>query len=147
MIDTVSRRGLTLWEVLVSICIGLVLLSATSITTYRFLQNRQLETVNNNLVSYLRTAEARALQSEGNTSHGVSLTSGKLTMFRGTSYSARTVAYDVIWTFPSYITYSGISEVVFAKQTGVPSASGTITITNGIKSDTVTIYSTGAISR
>jgi prepilin-type N-terminal cleavage/methylation domain-containing protein len=141
------RRGFTLWEVLVSICIGLTLLSAATLTTYRFLQNRQLETVSNNLVSYLRTAEARALQSEGNSSHGVSLTSGKLTLFQGASYSARTAAYDVVWIFPSYITYSGISEVVFAKQTGTPSVSGTVTVTNGIKSNVVTIYSTGAISR
>jgi len=141
-----KRRGFTLMEVLVNMAIGLILVSLAVYATSHFIENRNLEAVSDTLVSYLRSAEARALQSEGNMSHGVSTSGGKITLFRGASYATKVTAYDTTLPYDSYIHFSGISEVVFAKQTGLPSALGTITVTNGIKSTIITIYSTGAIS-
>ena len=129
-----------------SLSIGLILVGLAVYSTAHFVQNRDLEAVSDTLVSYLRTAEARALQSEGNVSHGVSTAGGKITLFRGASYAARQTAYDTTLPYDGYIQFSGISEVVFAKQTGAPGASGTITVSNGIRSTVITIYSTGAIS-
>lgn len=133
-------------EILVNLAIGLILVGLAVYATSHFIENRDLEAVSDTLVSYLRSAEARAIQSEGDTSHGVSTAGSKITLFRGTSYASRTTAYDTTLPYDSYIHFSGISEVVFAKQTGLPSATGTITVTNGIKSTIITIYSTGAIS-
>ena len=133
-------------EILVNLAIGLVLVGLAVYATSHFIENRNLEAVSDTLVSYLRSAEVRALQSEGNASHGVSTAGSKITLFRGASYATKVTAYDTIMPYDSYIHFSGISEVVFAKQTGLPSATGTITVTNGIKSTIITIYSTGAIS-
>jgi prepilin-type N-terminal cleavage/methylation domain-containing protein len=141
-----KRRGFTLMEVLVNLAIGLILVGLAVYATSHFIENRDLEAVSDTLVSYLRSAEARALQSEGNMSHGVSVAGNKITLFRGASYATKVTAYDTTLPYDSYIHFSGISEVVFAKQTGLPSATGTITVTNGIKSTIITIYSTGAIS-
>jgi prepilin-type N-terminal cleavage/methylation domain-containing protein len=141
-----KRRGFTLLEVLVSMAIGLVLVGFAAYATSHFIENRALEAVSDTLVSYLRSAEARALQSEGNVSHGVSTAGGKITLFRGASYASRQTVYDTVLPYDGYIQFSGISEVVFAKQTGLPSATGTITVTNGIRSTTITVYSTGAVS-
>jgi prepilin-type N-terminal cleavage/methylation domain len=141
-----QRSGFTLVEILVTICIGLILARFAVLATINFTKNRELEAVSDTLVTYLRTAETRALQSERNVNHGVSTVGGKITLFSGNSYAARQTAYDTILPYDSYLQFSGISEVVFAKQTGLPSATGTITVGNGTKTLTITIYSTGAIS-
>jgi len=66
-----KRRGFTLLEILVNMAIGLILVGLAVYSTSHFIENRNLEAVSDTLVSYLRSAEARALQSEGNVSHGV----------------------------------------------------------------------------
>ncbi len=142
-----KRSGFTLFELAVAFGIGLILSAAVVIISINFIKNRQIETVQETLVSYLRAAEQRALASEGNVPHGVSMTGGNLTLFRGTSYAARQTNYDTVLPYPSYITVAGITEVVFAKQTGAPSVSGTMTVQNGLRSATITIYSTGSISQ
>lgn len=142
-----SRRGFTLIEIMVSFGVGLILLGVTVIISANFIKNRELVVVTEGLVSYLRSAEQRALASEGNMNHGVSVTGGQLTLFRGSSYAGRQTAYDSILPFQSYITITGITEVVFAKQTGAPSYAGTVTVGNGTRSASIIIYSTGAISQ
>jgi type II secretory pathway pseudopilin PulG len=142
-----SRCGFTLIEITISLGVTLILFGVVAIISINFIKNRTAEVVTETLVSYLRAAEQRALASEGNTNHGVSVAGGNLTMFRGTSYALRQTAYDTIMPYPSYITFSGITEVVFAKQTGVPQSAGTIAVNNGIHSSVITVYSTGAISQ
>lgn len=142
-----SRGGFTLIEIMVTLVIGLILFSIGAVISVNFIRNREIDLATETLVSYLRAAEQRALASEGNTNHGVSVADNKLTFFRGTSFAARQVAYDTIFPYQSYLVFSGITEVVFAKQTGAPSVTGTMTVNNGIRSETITIYSTGAISR
>jgi len=134
-------------EVTVALAVTLILLGVVVIISINFIKNREVEVLTETMVSYLRAAEQRALASEGNVSHGVSLAGGNLTMFRGASYATRQTAYDTIMPYPSYITFTGVTEVVFAKQTGVPSATGTITVNNGVRTAIITIYSTGAISQ
>jgi type II secretory pathway pseudopilin PulG len=141
------RSGFTLVEITISLGVTLILFGVVAIISINFIKNRTAEVVTETMVSYLRAAEQRALGSEGNISHGISLANGNLTMFRGASYAGRQTAYDTIMPYPSYIAFSGITEVIFAKQTGTPSVTGTITVNNGIHSSVITIYSTGAISQ
>jgi prepilin-type N-terminal cleavage/methylation domain-containing protein len=141
------RGGFTLVEMIISLGVSVILFGAAIIISLNFIKNRQLSVVVETTVSYLRAAEQRALASEGNMSHGVRLSGGSLTMFRGASYAARQTAYDTVLPYSPYITVSGVSDVVFAKQTGAPSATGNLTISNGIRSATIIIYSTGAISQ
>jgi type II secretory pathway pseudopilin PulG len=142
-----KRRGFTLIEIMVAFGVGLIILGVVAIISINFVKNREITIVSETLVSYLRAAEQRALASEGNTNHGVSKTGGKLTLFRGTSYQNKITAYDTVLPYPSYITFTGLGDVIFSKQTGAPLPTGTITISNGIRSAVITVYSTGAISQ
>jgi type II secretory pathway pseudopilin PulG len=142
-----KRRGVTLVEVLVGLCLGIIILGAVSFSTVRFIQNRELDAVSTTLVSYLRTAALRSLQSENNSSHGVTTAGGQLTLFSGTTYAGRDQTKDTIRPYASYINFSGLNEIVFGKQTGTPSGTGTYVVTNGIRSYSITVYSTGAISK
>jgi len=142
-----TRNGFTLIEIVVTLAIGLIIFGIGAIISVNFIRNRQIDVVTETLVSYLRAAEQRALASEGNTSHGVSVVNGQITFFRGSSYAARQTAYDTVLPYPTYIVFSGVTETVFAKQTGTPSVTGVMTVTNGVKTQAITIYSTGAISQ
>jgi len=142
-----KRRGFTLVEILVVLCVMFILLGAVVIISFNFIKNREIAVVSETMVSYLRAAEQRALASEGNTSHGVSVAGGNLTLFRGASFANKVAGYNTVLPYPSYITITGFTEVVFAKQTGAPSFTGAITVNNGIRTATITVYSTGAISQ
>ena len=142
-----KRQGFTLIEIMVAFGVGLIVFGVVAIISINFVKNRELEVVSETLVSYLRAAEQRALASEGNTNHGVSGSNGKLTLFRGVDYQHKDASYDTTLPYPSYITVTGIGDVVFSKQTGAPSVSGVITVGNGIRSVPITVYSTGAISQ
>jgi prepilin-type N-terminal cleavage/methylation domain-containing protein len=142
-----ARRGFTLFEILVSLAIGLILVGGAAAYSFAFSKDRHLYAASDTAVSYLRTAAMRAIQSEGNSSHGVSLSGGQFTLFRGSSYASRDTDHDIIWASPAYVTASGPQEIVFGKQTAVPSVTGDIILSNGRKTVTITVYPTGAISQ
>ncbi len=142
-----QRNGFTIIETVVATCVGLIVLGFAVYTTVNFMKNRELEAVSGALMTYLRAAETRSLQSERNISHGVSTVDGKITLFSGNSYALKQTVYDLTRPYGNYFQFSGISEVVFAKQTGTPSVTGTITVTNGIKTVTIVINSVGRISK
>lgn len=142
-----AHRGFTLVEILATLALGILIVSLIGIATTKFIEQRELDVAAQTLVSYLRIAEDRAIQSEGGSPHGVSTADGKLTLFRGSSYASRVLAYDTYFPYPGYIQISGLTEVIFAKQTGVPNTTGNFNVVAGGKTDTITVYSTGAISR
>ncbi len=142
-----QRRGFTVFEITIALGLGLLVFGMAAIIAVGFLRDRELAVVTQTAVSYLRTAHMRAMESEGNTSHGFSSADGKLTLFRGSAYASRQAAYDTVWPYTDYMRFTGLSEVVFSKQSGIPSASGNIGISDGDKTFTVRIYPTGAVSQ
>lgn len=143
----IPRKGFSLIEVLITIGIGLVIFTGAVGVTVGFVRNRQLDETVEVAVSYLRSAAVRSIQGEGNSSHGVSIAGGYVVLFRGASYAGREAAYDVVWNRPDYVVASGLGEVVFSKQAGLPSASGNIVFSNGARTITITVHPTGAISQ
>ena len=88
------RRGFSLIEIVVVTGLSLLILVGVVIFTIRFMKNRVLEASAQIMVSDLRTAQTRAVHSEGNTGQGVSRANGQITLFRGASYASRQTAYD-----------------------------------------------------
>lgn len=142
-----ARRGFSIIEITITIGITLTIFGLMSLVTVQFYRNQQLETATTQLVQYMRTAEARALRSEGGNAHGVKISPPTITLFRGSSYATRLTLYDETISFPSLVQVSGLTEINYARQTGLPSTSGIISLTNGLRSETVTLYSSGAVSR
>lgn len=141
-----GRPAFTLFEIVIAIGLGAMLFGVVGFLGVRWFENRQLEVTAKALASYLRNAAVRAIQSEGGNDQGVSRADGKLTLFRGSSYALRDQAYDTTFPYQGGIQISGLTEVVFGRQTGLPNVSGTISLTNGLRTDVITVYSTGAIS-
>lgn len=70
-----------------------------------------------------------------------------MTLFKGASYVARDVVYDEVFDVPTSITPSGVSEIVYTKFTGLPSVTGTVTLTsNTNETRSITINAKGTAS-
>lgn len=134
-----DHRGFTLMEVLIVLTI-IVITIVGSTALYKSLQTSgQLNEQTSAIIQALRTAQFRALEGIGDTSHGVYFDNNaqgddRLIVYQGDSYASRNPASDSIEVFPSSVSLTlslstSTPEIIFARQTGIPSASGTVILT------------------
>ncbi len=139
--------GFTLIEMLLVIAI-IAIISGISIPVYQSFQVRNdLDIATASIVQSLRRAAVLSQAVDNDTSWGVYVTSGSLTLFKGTSYATRDSNFDELFDIPLTITPSGVSEIVFTKFTGLPQTTGTITLTsNTNETRTITINAKGMVN-
>ena len=131
-------NGFSLIEVLLSVGI-ISILAGLSLPVYMSFQNRNdLDIAATSLASALRRAQVYTRGGHGDSQWGVSVQSGQITLFKGSSYVSRDTSYDEINTMPTSITLSGDGEVVFTKLTGTPDSATSTTLTS-INNDTRTV--------
>ena len=138
--------GFTLLEVLLSVAIiGLIAGLGTPI--YQSFQVRNdLDVATNTVAGSLRRAQVLSQAVDGDTSWGLYVQSGAITLFQGLSYVSRDASFDEVFDLPRSITPSGISEIVYNKFTGEPKTIGTVTLTsNANETRNVTINEKGTI--
>ncbi|MEK7518966.1 MAG: type II secretion system protein [Patescibacteria group bacterium] len=143
--DVQSGAGFTLIEVLLSVAlIGLI--ASIGAVVYQQLQNRNaLDVAAVTVATQYRRAQALSRASDANTSWGVRVDAGTITLFQGASYASRVVTFDEISSPATSITSSGFVEVVFAKFTGLPQTTGTLTLTGPNDSRTLTLNAQGTV--
>ncbi|MCD6550213.1 hypothetical protein J7K24_01555, partial [bacterium] len=139
-------KGVTFLEILIIVGIVAIIFVLTVPIGFRFYKSQYLYNTTEGIIQALRRARFQALsQSESN--YGVFLGSGKsgrYILFRGNSYADR--EDEEIFEVPEDIFFSGISEVVFSKFDGLPSATGSIFITDGFATHTIDINQEGRIT-
>ena len=129
-----SLKAFTLLEVLLSITI-IGIIAALSIPTARtFLITNDLDISANSVASSFRRASALSQGVQGDSQWGVRVNTGSIVVFKGTVYAARDPNYDETFDIASSITPSGLTEVIFAKLTGLPQSTGTTTLTSSLNS-------------
>ncbi len=138
-------KGFTLIEITIVVAITIALLVVTIPAVVRFLSYQTLQDTQTTLVATLRQAHTNALYQKNDSAFGVRFLSGSYVLFQGSSYAARSAAYDITTTVPAGVSVSGITEVVFTKRTGVPSTTGAILLQSGTRSLSVIINQQGSI--
>lgn len=124
-----SRAGFTLLEILLVLAM-ISIISGFSIPVYQTFQvKNDLDISANTVASSFRRAQVLAEASDGDSQWGVKVLSGSITLFQGASYAARTSAFDEVFTVPTSIVPTGLSEVVFDRLTGQALSTGTVTMT------------------
>ena len=126
-----SREGgFTLIELLLSVTI-IGLLTALSLPVYEtFARRNDLDLTAQNVASAMRRAQVYARGNNYDSNWGVKFQAGSATLYRGASYATRTAGFDEAITIPGTVAVSGLDDIQFAKLTGVPSATGTLTLTS-----------------
>ena len=141
------KQGFTLLEVLLSVAV-IALIAGLGTPIYQSFQVRNyLDIVAHSLVGSLRRAQVLSQAVDGDTVWGISVQSGAVTLFQGSSYVLRDVRFDEVFDVPRSITPSGVSEIVYEKFTGEPQTSGTVTLTSTTnETRTITINEKGTIT-
>lgn len=125
-----APRGFSLLEVLLTVAIVGVL-AGILIPVYQTFQVKNgLDVAANDTVAALRRAQVYSQAMQQDAAWGVSVQAGSMTFYKGTSYATRDTAFDDVTVLSSTITPSGLLEVNYAKMTGLPGATGTITLTS-----------------
>jgi prepilin-type N-terminal cleavage/methylation domain-containing protein len=141
-----QARGFTLIEVLLSVAI-MGLLAGLSIPIYQsFLNRNDLSNNTEAVASSLRRAQTYARASKEDSTWGVKVQSGVITLFKGSSYASRSSGLDETVTLPGNVTASGMDELYFSKLYGVPNTTGTITLTSNNETKTVTLNAKGLVT-
>jgi len=144
---TSSMRAFTLLEVMLSLA-AIAVIAGISLPVYQSFQVRNdMDIAATTIAQSCRRAAVLAQASDGDTSWGVRIQSGSITLFKGASYVTRDATFDEFFSMPTSITPSGLSEIVFAKFTGMPTATGTTTLTSSINENrTISINAKGMVS-
>lgn len=134
-----KSSAFTILEALMSMAMITVIAGISLAVFYGFQSRDNLEIASDTIVQSCRRAQIMSRASDGDASWGVRIQSGSIVIFKGTNYtSGRDAAYDEIFDMPTNISIAGVQEVVFTKFTGLPSATGTTTLT-GVNNETKTI--------
>lgn len=107
-----------------------------------------LDNASHELIQGLRTAQSRSLSSQGLTSHGVHIDSGRFVVFSGSVYNP-SAPENEIFEIPSTVSISssGSDNILFSVVTGLPDSQPTITLesTNN-ESVNITINELGVVN-
>jgi type II secretory pathway pseudopilin PulG len=149
------QRGFTLLEALLSV--GLVsIVVGISLPVYQGFQSRtDLEIATQSVAEAFRRAQTFARANYEDSQWGIEVIPGTgAVLFKGNSYATRDTVFDQPISVPSTIalTIGGAmspgNETVFARITGTPSNTGTVTLTftRGNDVRTVTLNAAGTVS-
>jgi prepilin-type N-terminal cleavage/methylation domain-containing protein len=142
-----NERGFTLIEMLLSVGI-IALLAGLTTPVYQSFNNRnELDITAQSLASALRRAQVYARSVHGDSQWGVEIQSGAITLFKGSVFASRDTTYDEVSVISSSTAVTGTSEILFAKLSGAPASTGSVTLTdinNEVR--TVTINAKGMVS-
>jgi len=142
-----KNTGFTLIEILLSVA-SIAIIAGISVPVYQSFQNRNdLDIATMEIAQNIRRAQILSQAVDGDMSWGVKTQSGSLVLFKGVSYAVRDIAFDEVFDIPSSLIFSGVSEIVFTKFTGLPQTTGTIIVTSNInETRNITINSKGVVS-
>ena len=141
-----SAKGITLFEVTITIAIFTLLIAFLSPSVLDFYQEREFDVHFKSIVQSLRRAQLQSMAGEKESSFGLYFGTNYYILFKGDSYTSRDVVFDEVFELPADFLISGISEIVFSKIKGLPFGTGDIVLTSGNRSGTISINEMGMIN-
>lgn len=85
-----------------------------------------LDTATENLVQATRTARTLSQTGKFDSMWGVYFPNG--TLFAGSTYASRIVAKDVVFSLPNNVSVTGLAEVAFTRENGLPNTTGNVCV-------------------
>lgn len=148
------RRGITAVEILIAVSILGILVLIVLPQFSKMKENQVLKNTIGEVSSALGNAQSQSLASVNSSEYGVHFQSNQIIIFTGKIFSSGATdnkTIDIISPSSiSNVTLNGTSastgELYFERLSGIPSKTGTITISTPSTSKIITISATGAVS-
>lgn len=137
-----KEHGFSYLELILVVAIILILAGLSGSFYSRFLTQNSVANIQDQLANQMRKAQIYSMMSRQNNSWGVKFGAGKITLFRTGSNS-----FDENFAVNSNVSLSGFTTITFAKVTGLPDSTPTITISGNNQTKSVTINSQGVVSK
>lgn len=127
--------GFTLVELLIVIGITTILAGVSAVVYGNLQVSTQLNETSYALVQNLRLAREQSIAGLDNVTHGIKFDSNNYTLYQGASYLTRQSAYDRVFPIASAIVLTPDlslpgQEIIFSRGNGMPSATGTVTLSH-----------------
>lgn len=141
-------RGFTLIELILVLAIMLTI-SVMAPTFYsRFLLQNAVANTSDQLTGSLRKAQLYSMVGKQNSAWSVNFSASTITVYKGNNFASRETSFDEKFSVNTNVSISGITDINFARLTGVPTpTSSTINISSGSNFDTIIVNSQGVVSR
>ena len=123
-------RGFTMIEIALSLSILLIIFTMTIPAYNKFMVRNDTDIAVMSLVENFRRAQVLSQITDGDSSWGVHVATGSILLYKGINYATRDQAYDEDTSVSASIVFSGLNDVLFSKQTGMPQSVGTTTLTS-----------------
>ena len=142
------KKGFSLLEVLLVVGIAAIIFTFTAPLALNFYRTQLINEAQSDIVDALLTAERNAVLQKNDSAFGVTLSEvpNAYVLFQGPNYGGRDATQDEIFPVISNITFSGLTDVVFSKLTGLPNATGTSILTYGSLTRKILVEDSGSIS-
>ena len=138
--------GFSLLEALIALTILIIIMATAMPIMAEFYFNYRITTATQDLVSSLRKAQALSMTNQFEDTYGIYIDTDKYILFRGSDFASRNSDFDEEIFYSEALTVSGADEVVFAQLSGRPTATSTITISDGSITKNITINSEGLVN-
>ncbi len=109
-------------------------------------QRNDLDIAQTTFVQCIRRAQQMSMAGEADSAWGLAVNTGNIIIFKGVSFLTRDTSLDENYDISSSITFSGQSEYSFAKTTGLPSTTGSVTLTNSNYQKSVSLNEKGIVN-
>lgn len=137
--------GYTLMEVLLSISL-VAMVSGLSVPIFQSaLYRNQIDTSSLLAVRAIKTAQTFAKTAKNDSAWGVFFSTNKITVYQGGSYFTRDNSADQEYDITG-VSVSGLSEINYAKLSGLPSGTGIINITAQNNTKSINVNAKGTVS-
>lgn len=127
-----NSSGFTLLEILLVLSVMVILAGITIPIAWPFVMQNDLDVSAGITLQTLRRAQSLAMSMQEDSAWGVELEPQTIILFKGPDFNSRDSAFDEVTALTRPVTYSGFTEVSFAKFSGQPNFSGSIFLSNSL---------------
>lgn len=130
-----KQNGMSVIEILISVAIVVIIATLSWSPLVQFLNVHSVDTEASMIISTVAYARSQSMSGRNDSAYGIHFASTTVTMFLDTTYNPSATT-NVVRQISGGVSISiislgaGVSDVVFGKLTGSPSAVGTITISS-----------------
>lgn len=139
--------GFTFLELLIVLGLGVIIAVFTIPVGLNFYKLQVLDDTSEDILQVVRRAHHQAFFQKLDSNFGVKFFSDSYVLFQGNSYDTRVLSEDEFFSLPAGMSPSGMSEVVFEKLSGIPTTTGSLTLTSDGNTRILTINVQGKIEK